>query len=782
MGSKLINHTLKNITAGVSQQADEMAFESQVEEMTNCMPSLARGVLRRNPISTAIKLLDSSGNVITPDATTYTYSYDRGTGNEQYLVVIDSTATLRVYNINTLDDNYPLHEQYVPYFNTLNKTPRESLDAVTIGDHTFITNSVVSPTMNTTIGTQAEIDKWEKLAFYWIKKTTGVVTAQKTTGDATTSDAGSKMEGYTYKLNGVSKQGYKATTPYAATKEQLTAEQIATALVTGQCKDANGNLVTAYPDNTALGTTYTSEGAFIVKSGAIAQWEFEDSFGNQASLGVWKEIDDASKLPAKLPKTIGGVSMDGFTVRVSGGTSSKDDDYFLKYDATKETWTETRNPYATYEINVSNMPHVLYGLTDGSGNRVFTVDTYKKVSSDGTTLLGNAWKDRLVGDETTNEAPSFIGKNISRIFFHKNRLGFLTVDGVVLSSTGDYGNFFGQTVQEVLDDDPIDISVSTTNVTALRDVVTTTGTLVLFSDRAQFTLSSGNSTLTPNTVNVETLSNYTFNKDTKPIAIGNKIYFTSISGGYAQLFRYKVAYNTYQITEATPLTIHIPSFIPSTVSKILGHDVLGYTFIQEGATSKDIIVLTSTSIGEKDLQNAFHKWSFDDFVIDINIVHNSLYILFSSGMVGIIKLEVTGDISTIDYRDIKTVVGRGSYVYSYYPSIIRFKQFYWRDGEERGTSRGRLQIRTIEYTTTNNSYYETQLSNPTLAYLTPDADNIGKDITYSRVFKNDNKVTVLANSANVEVVFRENEDYKDKGFELATLNIEMLYHQRSARV
>lgn len=781
MGSKLINHTLKNITAGVSQQADEMAFESQVEEMINCMPSLARGVLRRNPISSSLVLLDSEGNPIAINGSTYVYSYDRGTGNEQYLVVIDSSATLRVYNINTLGNNSPLIEQYVSYFTTPNSTPRESLDSVTIGDHTFITNSTKTPVMATTTGTQEDKDKWEKLAFYWIKKTTGVVTSQKTTGDSTTSDSGSKMEGYTYKLNGVFKQGYKATTPYTDTKEQLTAEQIATALVTGQCKDSDGNLVDAYPNNTSLGTTYASEGVFVVKSGDITEWEFEDSFGNNASLGVWKEIDDANKLPAKLPKTVGGISMDGFTVRVSGGTSSKDDDYFLKYDTTKETWTETRNPYATYGILPDVMPHVLYGLTDGSGNRVFTVDTYKKVSDDGTTLLDIAWKNRLVGDEITNEAPSFINKKISRIFFHKNRLGFLTVDGIVLSSTGDYGNFFGQTVQEVLDDDPIDIAISTTNVTALRDVVTTTGTLILFSDRAQFTLSSGGNTLTPDTANVETLSNYTFNKSTRPIAVGNKIYFTSISGGYAQLFSYKIADNSTQITEATPLTIHIPSFIPSYVSKILGHDVLGYTFIQEGGNSKELIVLTSTSIGEKELQNAFHKWSFNNYIIDINIVHNSLYILFDNGMVGTIKLEVAGDISTIKYKDI-IFDSNGVFTESSYPSIIKFKQLYWRDGEERGTSRGRLQIRTIKYTATSNSYYETQLSNPTLAYLTPDEDNIGKDVTYNRVFKNDNKVTVMANSSNVSIVFRENEDHKDKGFELATLNIEMLYHQRSARV
>jgi len=768
MGSKLINHTLDKITSGITQQYEEGAFESQVRDMVNCIPSLSRGILRRNPIEASTPMYtDNTGSTIyTPPLDSYVYMYDRGTDTELYIVIIDR-YNLRVYNLtdNVLKPRYVLLTAGTYLAIAPNKSPIDSYDMVTIGDHTFIVNKTKIPSMAPDTGTPAEKENWDNKAFYWIKKTTGVVVEQKqtTTGtDPSNTTSGSRLEGYEYILNSVKVKGEKATAPFTAV-DRLSASEIAAEFAK------------------KLLPPYLSDGAFVIH-GATTYWDWEDSFGNEASLGVWKDVDSASKLPSRLPN-----QYDGFITRVSGGSSAKDDDYFLKYDKSVESWVETRNPYSTYKYDSTTMPHVLYRLADGS----FVFDDYKVVSDDGLSLLGTAWEERKVGDEVTNENPSFIGKEIKRVFFHKNRLGFLTNSNIILSGTGAYGNFFSQTVQDILDDDPIDLAVATTNVTVLRDVANTSGTLLLFADDAQFELlAQGGGVLTPNTADIRAVSRYNFNPAVPVRAIGNRVYFTSTSGGYNQLFSYKVSDQGAQITEATPLTMHIPSYLPDSLFKLEGHSVLGYTFMIDSSDRKSIYVLNNTSIGAEDVQNAFSRWEFAYNIVSIGIINNDLVLIFDTGDVGLILLEIPGDIDNVVYQDMFSTPKN-------YNSYIKLLQFFWRDRNGKGTSRGRLQLRTLKYTITPESKYMTTLLNTNLlAVKTPNAFGptwtdtevwndtltwLDIDPVYTRVYKNDSKVTVMSDSRYLDVTIGENPDEPTKGFELATINAEMLFHQRSSR-
>ena len=84
------------MSSGVTQQYQEGRFDSQVSEMVNCAPSITRGVLRRNPLE---KIAVLSG--LPADLTNFfVYSYDRGTGDEQYIVIIPGDGSIHVYNAN----------------------------------------------------------------------------------------------------------------------------------------------------------------------------------------------------------------------------------------------------------------------------------------------------------------------------------------------------------------------------------------------------------------------------------------------------------------------------------------------------------------------------------------------------------------------------------------------------------------------------------------------------------------------------------------------------------
>ena len=89
--------------------------------------------------------------------------------------------------------------------------------------------------------------------------------------------------------------------------------------------------------------------------------------------------------------------------------------------------------------------------------------------------------ERTVGDDTTNPFPSFANYDetdnldglftINDIFFHRNRLGFISDENVILSETADYFNYFSTTVLSILDTAPVDVAVSNNQVAILKSAI-----------------------------------------------------------------------------------------------------------------------------------------------------------------------------------------------------------------------------------------------------------------------------------------------------------------------
>ena len=756
MPGKLINHTLTSISSGVTQQYEEGRFESQVSSMVNCLPTITRGIIRRNP-------LVSIGKLSTVTSSSFVYSYDRGTGTEQYIVVIPGDGTLHTYNANS---GTLLYSKTGSAYLTvgIGIRAKDSFKALTIGDYTFILNTTITTAFTTKVSTSVG---YKDMAFYWIKKTASIVTEQYQT--AAPIQTGSYMRGYQYKLNSSTIDAYEETRPTFTKVNLNTSSTIAAKFITVP----TSSLATKVVGSVCYNDNFTG-----------TDWKWEDSFGNEASLGVWDSVDSSDKLPVNLPS-----DLEGFIVKISGGTSAEYDDYFLTYDYAGRTWTETTAPDSLIELDATTMPHVLYRLSTG-----FIFNTYQGVSTDGTSLDGiSEWGERVAGGQDDTNDPSFLGNKIINIIFHKNRLGFLTSDSVLLSQTGAYGNFFIQTMQDTLDDDPIDLAVASTDVTVLRHAVPTAGQLILFADDTQFALSSADAILTPNSADIIPLSNYTYGKGADARAIGNRVYFSNQAGGYSQMYSYKVTDQGSSLTEADPLTIHVPSYIDKSIKRIIGHDVLGYVFMEVEDYPKELVVLSTIIKGTEILQNAFHKWTFNKDIVSTHIINNSLYILFSDGSLTSMLLEIPGNIDTVNYTDNYNTIDNNIY----YESKIGFSKFFYRGQDGKGTERGRLQLRTMLYTTTDTSKFKTDILNNEMSLYNEDTmfgpiwdDTLVWDDTkiwidvnplYTRTYKNDKKVTIMADSKKADIFFSSNEDYPTKGFELATVNVESYFHQRSTR-
>ena len=377
MATALVNKTLDNLVMGVSEQYQEGRREGQVQEMINCVPSITRGILRRNPITT----MESLTGLPAIDSNAFTYAYDRGNGTEQYLVVIDgdTLGTWHVYNVNDTTKHWTGTDDYLKI--PIGATARESFKCITLRDYTFVVNTTVSTAPSSTVNT-LPISKWEDWAFYWIKQVTQVTLEQRTVN----TDSGSLIKGYKYSLQGHASEGISETRPNETPIDRLSADKIIADLAS---KNVNWTSVT--------------DSSFLYRTNATFAWSWEDTAGNTASIGVWETIANADDLPAKIPSVL-----DGFIVKVTGGTSASQDDYWLQYNDTDSTWDEIAKPAVSTGLDPATMPHVFFRLLEADGvTPKFEFNTYNEVAEDGKSVTATSlWKEREVGDTETNPDPS----------------------------------------------------------------------------------------------------------------------------------------------------------------------------------------------------------------------------------------------------------------------------------------------------------------------------------------------------------------------------------------
>ena len=198
--------------------------------------------------------------------------------------------------------------------------------------------------------------------------------------------------------------------------------------------------------------------------------------------------------------------------------------FYLKYVAEDGVsgpgfYEETLAPDTSTGLDNSTMPHQLRNTS--VNNFVFERITYTA---------------RAVGDDDTNDHPSFVGGKITQSFFHNNRLGFLSGDTVSMSQSAQFFNFYHTSAQTITDADPIDLSASTIKPVALHSVLPSTQGLVLFSANQQFLMGSTDGILTPSKTVIRTIANYEMDTVIDPVDTGTTINFISKTPSYTRVF------------------------------------------------------------------------------------------------------------------------------------------------------------------------------------------------------------------------------------------------------
>jgi len=339
----------------------------------------------------------------------------------------------------------------------------------------------------------------------------------------------------------------------------------------------------------------------VIKASGTLAISASDSYGDQASQVIKDTVDNFDALP--LPAINGG---DG-------------------------VWEETVAPNTVIEIDETTMPHVLIRTADG--NFRFTQCDDSTYTLSAVTYDVPVWGNRVAGDLTSAPDPSFIGRKINEIFFHRNRLGFLADENIIMSRSGEFFQFFPETVTQVLDTDPIDVASTHSKVSILRSAVSFDEELLVLSDQTQFILTGG-TVLTAANVAINVTTEFESDRNIKPINAGSNVIFGFPKGNYTGFREYYISSDT-DVKQAEDITANVPKFIPKNVFKITT------------ATNENIVVAISSDeanalyvyqyyvSGNKRLQSAWHKWSMgtsaNTNILNVDFIENTLYLVIQRG-------------------------------------------------------------------------------------------------------------------------------------------------------
>jgi hypothetical protein len=320
---------------------------------------------------------------------------------------------------------------------------------------------------------------------------------------------------------------------------------------------------------------------------------------------------------------------------IRGDSTSKFTSFYVQYNGV--VWTERVKPGLKLNIDGATMPHKLV-----------------RTALNEFTFAPIVWNNRLVGDDYSNPAPSFIGQGINNIFFFKGRLGFLSGSRAFLSRTTGYFNLFRSTVLDVLDDDPIDVDAQSTlpnAVVNLEDYAPFNSQLFLISNNQQFMLSSGNTILTTKTVAITPVTNFPFNEKSNIAVAGTNVLFTHNSGNYSCVREYFVQPDTL-VNDAADVTSHIPNYIPYGTTKLAVCNNMDTMFLHTSADPSTLYVYKYYWAGSEKPQSCWSKWLFSGTILGMGVIDTTLYIIIKRGSV--VCLEAIDmkklNTGTLDFR------------------------------------------------------------------------------------------------------------------------------------
>jgi hypothetical protein len=323
---------------------------------------------------------------------------------------------------------------------------------------------------------------------------------------------------------------------------------------------------------------------------------------------IGQRAQDITRLPA--------MNKQGYVAQISNAADLDTDDYYVKFEANNGTsgagsYEETVRPHnfdgsgndpMLKGFDPATMPHALINNRNGTFSFVKLDEATANAANN-----DNYWKDRDVGDDASNPYPTFTGHKIQEMFFHRNRLGFVSGENIILSQPGSYFNFFIVSAISFSDDNPIDITVSDVKPAFINHVLPIQKGLMMFSDNGQFLLFTESDIFSPKTARLKKVASYECDSSIQPVDLGTSILFTSNVAAYARAFEATIIDDDTppQIVEQTRV---VPEFLPKDITKSANSTAIGIVSYSKKGDST-VYHYKYYNAGNKREQSAWYSWT-----------------------------------------------------------------------------------------------------------------------------------------------------------------------------
>jgi hypothetical protein len=601
-----ISSTISNFINGVSQQAMALRMASQGDLQINAHSTIVDGLIKRPPLIRGPQLV---GDFTSEPH--HCHPINRDT-TERY-ETLWSKSGIRVFTLDGQERqvNYTGGLQYLQYVGDLKEPPYRT---ATIGDYTYLTNTQRAVKMDE--NTLEPAQPYEAMVYVM---------------------AGNYGKTYTISIDGVLKASY--STPDGTSGAQspgVDTAYIARRLATGETQNlgntVNGTVAWTYKatdknlTTTLAGamTIVAGKGVIYLSSASPFTVTVEDGYNGHAMKAIQYETQDFTDLPA--------FGHPGVAVKVKGSVTTAYDDYYVRFTANDSTagitggrWVECAKPGSRLAFDAETMPHALVRQADGSF-------TFGPVN----------WERRKCGDEVTSPSPSFVGSPINDIFWFKNRLGFLSDENSILGRAGGPFDFWKTTATTTMDDDPIDVASSETDVSVLRSAVGFADRLILFSDQSQAML-AGNDTLTYKTVNIKPSTAYSMSSRCRPVVNGDNVYFPVKRGQFSMIREYTID-PASDLGKAEDITGNVPQYLRGEVIRMRASTHEDVVIIQTDEGGGGLYVYKYFYQDRSKVQSSWSRWEFAGVtdIYDFWFIESKLYVLLrtTSGRVWLETVDI----------------------------------------------------------------------------------------------------------------------------------------------
>lgn len=636
----LVSKSIPNLINGISQQPPSLRLGTQGEVQENGLSDIVDG-LKKRPHTKFLRKLNTgsptSNTYLTATelSTAHIHTYKRSATEQFTVILVPATPKLYVYDIegrlryesgvrswNANGDELPTNSDAAilsAYFGTsLNS---QQVTATSVADYTFYVNK-------------------EK-----------VVARDETSPDNVRPHEGMfylKSSDYhkVYKARLLNTSGAQIDRGFWITKDGSEASEknslrTGSIIATLSGLASSGGLASSSGSMTFPNVNghirYASEGLpFFTISNSTTDFKLEATDDNGGN-SLFSHKDTVATFTT-LPK----YCQENFTIQVIGDNQKKEDNFYVKYSGsnTAGSWTECPAPSRPnasqyHSFTASTMPHTL--IQNGDESFSFTTGT---------------WDERKAGDDDTNPFPSFVGGKINDVFFHRNRLGFLSDENVIFSEANGYFNLFRTTVRSLLDSAPIDVAVSQNEVSILKAAIPFQEQLLLFSELNQFTLSA-DQLLTPAEVSIDTSTSFECDLTANPVGAGNSVFFATKAGSFAGVREYYTDNDT-EIKDATLVTQHVPYYLEGNIRRMIASANEDMLICLTSSVKSEAYIYKYYDSSSERLQSSWSKWAFDTDIVDMSFNNSDLYITFSDGRFEKMDLsQQAPEISFVVTNDIK---------------------------------------------------------------------------------------------------------------------------------